>query len=115
MIASGEKKEEYRAIKLYWNTRFCKHYNVVLFRNGYSKNSPYVLVELLGIDTGYGKEEWGAPSDDYVFILSLGKIIIEKDIQVAREVFKNPKSSHWDKCEALMGMVERDLQDHSDY
>ncbi len=38
MIASGEKTEEYREIKPYWNTRlYGKEFDLVKFRNGYSK------------------------------------------------------------------------------
>ena len=41
MIKSGEKKEEYREIKPYYDSRFLKsiedkrpHTNIILFRNG---------------------------------------------------------------------------------
>jgi hypothetical protein len=111
MIASGEKKEEYRAIKPYWNRRFyrclagstrkqyfgdcqelkgnvvvntfpcykCDHaewqsYDVVQFRNGYSKQAPVMLVELCWVSRGLGKKEWGVP-DHSVYILKLGRII----------------------------------------
>ena len=101
MIASGEKKEEYREIKPYWVSRivdeirieaverhdsFLVHgahctinttiyYDAVKFTNGYSKSSPTITVEIVGIETGIGKEKWGAPIGQHVFIIKLGKIL----------------------------------------
>ena len=78
MIVSGEKKEEYREIKEYYNIRlgiyFIKHiiddevkdvlkYNLptvereVVFRNGYSYNSPSVKC-VCDLIVGRGKKEW---------------------------------------------------------
>jgi len=63
MILSGEKKEEYREIKKYWNKRFLDNYNsigheefepehtkydTIVFRNGYAKNAPTIKIECLG-------------------------------------------------------------------
>lgn len=104
MIASGEKVEEYRDIKRYWIKRLvkpeyhsltslelikqlCKRetftdkFDVIQFRNGYSKNAPTVVVELLGIHYGYpARQEW---SDDNIgrwfFCLELGKILSIKN------------------------------------
>lgn len=69
MIAAGEKKEEYRELKPYWTARFntawqgsligWKAERQVAFRNGYSRESP-TLIATVTIDTGTGKEEWGA-------------------------------------------------------
>lgn len=73
MIASGEKREEYREIKSYWEKRLKKEYTEVVFKNGYSKGCPEMRIELNSIRIGFGQEDWGAP-DDEVFILSLGKI-----------------------------------------
>jgi len=101
MIASGEKKEEYREIKMYWWKRLVqcgecydnfpdsisgelaepanwklimsKHYDLIKFKNGYSKNCPSITVECKGIDIGYGKYKWGAT--DKCFIIKLGEII----------------------------------------
>jgi len=87
MIASGEKEEEYREIKPYWTSRFIKALgfqkneteNVhkllarrgktkdieVMFRNGYSKDSP-VLFAKVRLSIGYGNPEWGAePCKNY--------------------------------------------------
>jgi len=85
MIASGEKKEEYRMIKSYWECRLIGNYwklkwefedngggivyyeefDTVTFRNGYGKNAPEMVVECKGIDN------W--PGD--VFRIHLGEII----------------------------------------
>lgn len=90
MIASGEKKEEYRELKDYWCNRFCtkewykyeyeflekaidKYYDIVIFRNGYAKDAPTVTVECKGISIGHGKYEWGATGES--FIITLGSIL----------------------------------------
>jgi hypothetical protein len=83
-IASGEKKEEYREQKKYWQHRFvkegywmsqtCKEFDAVLFRNGYSKTSPTILVECLGIElSDVGNPEWGFTVK--CFVIKLGKIL----------------------------------------
>lgn len=84
MIASGEKKEEYRELKPYWEKRLYhalypavlqfREYDAVEFRNGYAKNAPTMLVECLKIDGGIGNPAWGAPEHP-VFIIKLGKVI----------------------------------------
>ena len=74
MISSGIKKEEYREIKPYWNRRLgLNKFDVVCFRNGYAKNSPRIILELKRIERGLGIIEWGAPEDETVYILRLGK------------------------------------------
>lgn len=104
MIASGEKKEEYREIKPYWVSRLvdgieaarqweidegisffihgynfvmdtAKHFQDVEFKNGYSKNAPTILVRCIGIVQGYGKEKWGAEYGKPYFVIKLGSII----------------------------------------
>lgn len=77
MIASGEKREEYREMKQYWHQRLQgKRYDVVKFRNGYSKTSPTMTVELLGILIGErGETKWGAPDGRDVYVLRLGEIL----------------------------------------
>ena len=76
MIISGEKKEEYREIKPYYTSRFCKKPSVIIFRNGYSNKSPSVkcTVEII---RGYGKEEWGAEPNKEYYVLKI--LEIEKD------------------------------------
>jgi len=75
MIASGTKKEEYREMKPYWHKRLNKAYDVISFRNGYSKSAPTMLVELNNISTSLGIIEWGAPENERVYVLSLGKVL----------------------------------------
>jgi hypothetical protein len=49
-IASGEKKIEYRERKPYWKTRLQgRRYDIIKFRNGYSKNAPEIMVEFRGV------------------------------------------------------------------
>ena len=80
MIASGEKKEEYRDIKDYYYSRMVdyisnhshlynqphllknsdfryKHYDFIVFKNGYQKDAPFIYVEFLGIEIKKGKTE----------------------------------------------------------
>ena len=50
LIASGRKKIEYREAKPYWMTRLeGRKFDEIYFRNGYSKNSPFMRVEYKGI------------------------------------------------------------------
>jgi len=105
MIASGEKKEEYRTIKKYWAKRLVgswiyklsrsipenavyidncfpdfaiekfKNFTKVIFTNGYAKNSPKIIIECLGIEIGKAKPEWSDNWQGEVFVIKLGKII----------------------------------------
>jgi len=81
MILSGEKTEEYRDIKPYYNLRLIgKEYDTVVFRNGYARDAPSLTIELKTIHFGTGKPEWGAEEGKTYFVLSLGKIINTKNI-----------------------------------
>lgn len=51
-----------------------KEYTHVRFRYGYTKRT--MLFEIQDIVIGKGNPEWGAPIDDIVFIIKLGKLII---------------------------------------
>lgn len=63
-IREGTKDEEFRIAKPYWVKRLRgKKFDVVHFRNGYSRLSPEMWVECLGIE-----EEEG------YFVIKLGKI-----------------------------------------
>lgn len=81
LIASGEKREEYRKIKPYWNKRLNKSFDVIQFRNGYQVDAPAMVVELNEVMTGLGIIEWGAPEYEKVYILKLGKIIELKNYE----------------------------------
>ncbi len=79
MILSGEKKEEYREINVYYQSRFDKYaptggwppeeFSIIL-RNGYSKNSPSLKCEVT-VQVGNGKEEWGAEKDKFYYVLKI--------------------------------------------
>lgn len=87
MILSGEKKEEYRDIKPYWDKRFKNSlYDItldswvnpiiksaqgnVIFKNGYQKDAPKIrcFVEL---SQDYGKPEWGAEPNKIYYVLKI--------------------------------------------
>ena len=75
MILSGEKKEEYREIKEYYQTRFENEFKndyraVIKFRNGYSNSSPS-FDALCELDVGKGKPEWGAEPDKEYYVLKI--------------------------------------------
>jgi len=76
LIAKGEKKEEYRDIKPYWNSRFRKaispnsegyiQFDEIHFTNGYGRNKPFMRVEFKGYDISIPKG---------IYTLKLGKIL----------------------------------------
>lgn len=82
MIQAGEKKEEYREIKPYYQVRFtapesgrnCNGYNFKKFselvlRNGYQKNAKTLVLKNPKIRIGTGRKEWGAvPGVNYFVI-----------------------------------------------
>lgn len=98
MILNGEKKEEYREIKPYYTSRFSKYlpfkinsgfWNCdgdiaeiyiaqhpddlcfdVVFRNGYSTNSPSFIAKV-SLSIGTGKEEWGAEQGREYYVLRI--------------------------------------------
>ncbi len=80
MILLGEKKEEYREIKPYWAIRFQHEWQgsmiggkarrKVIFRNGYGQNAP-TAVAVVTLDTGLGKEEWGAEPGKEYYVLRI--------------------------------------------
>jgi hypothetical protein len=107
MILSGKKKEEYRTVSDYWmkrivNVKGCgtsynftilqmKGFNFnknvidfIIFRNGYSKNSPEIKIECKGVVVDMGKKHLGAPNYK-CFVLKLGKIIETKNIRSFNE------------------------------
>lgn len=92
MIASGKKKEEYRQDKMYWKVRFvkkgywhsqtCKDFDIIRFKNCYSKNAPVIDVECKGIriaDITDINKDWFGPLKEYqglrVFIITLGQLL----------------------------------------
>lgn len=85
MIASGEKKEEYRELKQYWKNRLCvypwieasifKKFDYIIFTNGYSKNAPKIKVECKDINTGLPIAKWSDNAQGTHIIISLGKVV----------------------------------------
>lgn len=77
LIASGEKLEEYREMKFYWETRLeGKEYDEIHFRNGYSSNAPFMRIECKGITIGRPAFKWyGAETTKEVYIIHLGAIL----------------------------------------
>lgn len=85
MILSGEKKEEYRERKLYWQTRLqsagllgglghpTEETRVVCFRNGYGKSRPSFLAEVWA-DIDIGRPEWGAEKGKTYYVLRIEKV-----------------------------------------
>lgn len=106
MILSGEKKEEYREIKPYYENRLPANFGYfftngklqtsykfdvslqksieagheieIMFRNGYSKTSPSFIARCT-LSVGIGKEEWGAEMGKKYFVLTIREIIKEVD------------------------------------
>lgn len=101
MIVSGEKKEEYREIKPYYdrilgklfigfpfteeiinNFESIKSYNEkqiksnveIVFRNGYKYSSPKVKCKC-NLNIGQGKKKWGAIPGQQYYILQILKIL----------------------------------------
>lgn len=51
LIASGEKTEEYREIKPYYDSRLGhKNFDEIHFKNGYGKDRPFMRVEYAGME-----------------------------------------------------------------
>ena len=56
LIASREKTKEFREIKSYWTKRLSKkEFDEIYFKNGYSKNAPFMRVEWKGMKKENGK------------------------------------------------------------
>ena len=88
MIKSGEKKEEYREIKAYYEKRFLEPLSSRLFRKGETGVKPFdTLVFTLGypkaddterritfknpkIRIGTGRHEWGAEPGKMYFVIT---------------------------------------------
>lgn len=95
MILSGEKKEEYRDIKPYYDVRFIKWLGFpkketedvkellrkqetlknhkIKFQNGYAKNAPYIVADC-ALSIKQGKEDWGAEPGKEYYVLTIRSI-----------------------------------------
>ena len=68
-IADGTKTVEYRNRTDYWKRRIEGiEYDIIKFRNGYTKDAPTMLVEYKGYDIGFN----GVCEEQYV--IKLGKV-----------------------------------------
>lgn len=65
LIFIGEKTEEYRERKPYWDKRLSgRHYDLIYFTNGYGRTRPHMTVECKGIRKETGR-----------YVISLGKVL----------------------------------------
>lgn len=85
MIESGKKKEEYRAISIYWCRVFSanikikgKYYHttdvLICFSNGYAKDRKQMYAKIKSLHVGQGEEKWGAEKNVEYFVLRIEKI-----------------------------------------
>lgn len=75
MIASGEKREEYRVPGPWILSRLeGKTYDRIEFKNGYGKDVPTMEVECLGWSIDFGQIAWGAGFDKLV-VIRLGRVL----------------------------------------
>lgn len=74
MILSGEKTEEYREMTPYYDARL-KRYSgqsiAVRFRNGYRRNSPAIVCNVIVCQNREGREEWGAEPNRRYYALKI--------------------------------------------
>ncbi len=68
-IANKQKRIEYRKQSTYWRKRLeNRRYDAILFRNGYAKDAPEMLVEFRGL------RRYGRGRDAY-YAIRLGRIL----------------------------------------
>ena len=68
-IAAGKKRTEYRQATPYWRKRLeGRSYDAILFRNGYARSAPEMLVEFHGVR----REGRGAGAE---YAIRLGKVL----------------------------------------
>lgn len=84
LVNSGEKTEEYREIKPYWQSRLqingyhqfeFKSFVGVFFRNGYSGGARQRSFKFDSISIGEGKPEWGAEPGKKYFVIKFSPLI----------------------------------------
>lgn len=87
MIEKGQKKEEYREIKPYYDKRI-GHYAIgtgkittLVLRNGYSYNSPAIKCKC-SISIGTGIEGWGAELNINYYVIKILKILEVRNYEV---------------------------------
>mgnify|MGYP003669498166 CR=1 FL=1 len=88
MILSGDKTEEYRDIKPFYDKRFEPLFPTIIrnevyypiidtitFSNGYAKDRPQFVVKIKEIEKNTGKTFWGAELGKRYYVFHLGEII----------------------------------------
>ena len=70
----GNPKEFWDEIKKVFEGCF-KEFDVIEFRNGYTKTCRKMRVEFKGIEINQGNTEWGAEDGKRYFVLKLGKVL----------------------------------------
>lgn len=91
MILTGEKEEEYREIKPYYDKRLgylargTGKVTTIILRNGYSYNSPSIKCKV-AVSIGPGIKEWGAVPGENCYILRILKILEIKNINIIRDI-----------------------------
>ena len=85
LIASGDKRFEYREYKPHWWSRLLgkggiRNYDEVRFINGYGKDRPFIRIEFNGaaiVEGKYCSPENNEPldHDQKYFVISLGEIL----------------------------------------
>ena len=88
MILSGEKTEEYRDIKPFYDKRFEPLFPTIIrnevfypiidtitFSNGYAKDRPQFVIKIKEIEKNTGKTFWGAELGKRYYVFHLGEII----------------------------------------
>ena len=58
----------------YFGVHF-KDFDVISFKNRYTKDAPKFTIECLGLDIKTGREKWGAEKGKFYFSLRLGHIL----------------------------------------
>jgi len=80
LIASGEKREEYRVPTPWILSRLeGKQYDRIEFKNGYGANVPTMEVEYVGWDYDFGVAKWGATPGAVYATIYLGKVLSMND------------------------------------
>jgi hypothetical protein len=100
MIASGDKKEEYREIKPYWtkrlmrgNTSTFKKFDSVIFKCGYNSKKPDIEVAFHNCEIRKGVEQWGAEPEKLYYVISFGNVISIGGVPVASD--RLAPQSYW--------------------
>ena len=79
LIECGYKKEEYREIKPFFNSRFeGRSYDEVVFINGYHPGARRMCLQVTGIKKAKGVPDWGGDPHHKQWVIYLGKLLWSK-------------------------------------